>query len=220
MTILSTEPRGNGFLRPSETAVHATTVKSPSPYTNGSLTTVPRPGPSNLLPKFIEQFYELESYKYDDSFLLSCHVSRSFRNGKAVVVDGHSLSVPALVAAARHNAQIFLNGSTEIRARIQASRDVIMGKVESAKSVYGVSTGFGGSGKPIMVPPLLFQFLTHACLLQRILARLTLWLWEARCCNTNMLVSSLPPQMYSLPFPFLTPWRPPVCQSPGSAVLY
>ncbi|KAH8994464.1 phenylalanine ammonia-lyase [Lactarius akahatsu] len=114
MTILSTEPR------------------SSSSYTNGSsvpATTVPRPSPTNLLPKFIEQFYELESYK----------------NGKAVIVDGHSLSVPALVATARHNAQVFLNGSTEIRSRIQTSRDVIVGKVEASKSVYGVSTGFGGS---------------------------------------------------------------------------
>ena len=93
------------------------------------------------------------------SVVLCLTGTNSFRNGKAVVVDGHSLSVPALVAAARHNAQIFLNGSTEIRARIQSSRDVIMGKVETAKSVYGVSTGFGGSGKPIMVPPLLSSFL-------------------------------------------------------------
>ncbi|KAH9174926.1 phenylalanine ammonia-lyase [Lactarius sanguifluus] len=132
MTILSTEPRVNGFLRASDTVVHPTTVKSPTSYTNGSsvpVTTVPRPGPTNLLPKFIEQFYELESYK----------------NGKAVIVDGHSLSVPALIATARHNAQVFLNGSTEIRSRIQTSRDVIVGKVETSKSVYGVSTGFGGS---------------------------------------------------------------------------
>lgn len=150
MTILSTEPRGNGFLRTSETVVHATAVKNPSSHTNGSSTTVPRPGPSNLLSKFIEQFYELESYKYGDSFLPHAvsHGHNFFRNGKAVVIDGHSLSVPALIAAARHNAQVSLNGSTEIRARIQTSRGVIMRKVETAKSVYGVSTGFGGSGKP------------------------------------------------------------------------
>ncbi|KAF8270488.1 L-Aspartase-like protein [Lactarius quietus] len=128
MTILSTELRVNGF-KTSEPGAHSTAVKSPSSHTNGSSATVPRPGPSTLLSKFIEQFYELESYK----------------NGKAVVIDGHSLSVPALVAAARHNAQVLLNGSTEIRARIQSSRDVIMGKVETSKSVYGVSTGFGGS---------------------------------------------------------------------------
>lgn len=132
MTILSTEPRVNGFVRASDTVVHPIAVKSPSLYTNGSsfpATTVPRPGPSNLLSRFVEQFHELESY----------------RNGKAVIVDGHSLSLPALVATARHNSQVFLNGSAEIRARIQTSRNVIVGKVETSKSVYGVSTGFGGS---------------------------------------------------------------------------
>jgi phenylalanine ammonia-lyase len=83
-----------------------------------------------------------------------------FRNGKAVIVDGHSLSLPALVATSRHNAQVVLNGSTEIRARIQTSRDVITAKVETSKSVYGVSTGFGGSGKPNYGCPFNFSFMT------------------------------------------------------------
>ena len=68
MTILSTGPRVNGFLRTSETV-----VKIPTLYTNGSsipAATAPRPGPSNLLSKFIEQFYELESYKYAHLFLV------------------------------------------------------------------------------------------------------------------------------------------------------
>jgi phenylalanine ammonia-lyase len=69
------------------------------------------------------------------------------RHGKAIVIDGHSLSIPALVAAARHNAQIVLNGSAEIRTRVQKSRDIILEKVKASKSVYGVSTGFGGSGE-------------------------------------------------------------------------
>ena len=90
-------------------------------------------------------------------------VTTLFRNGKAVVIDGHSLSVPALVGTARHNTQIVLNGSTEIRARIQASRDVIIGKVETAKSVYGVSTGFGGSGKSDYVAPLLQAIDSSPC---------------------------------------------------------
>lgn len=92
--------------------------------------------------------------------MLCLIITTSFRNGKAIVIDGHSLSVPALVATARHNAQVFLNGSTEIRTRIQSSRDVIVGKVETSKSVYGVSTGFGGSGEPGYGRPF-FRFLTH-----------------------------------------------------------
>lgn len=81
---------------------------------------------------------------------LLCHVASDHpidRDGNSVVVDGHSLSIPALVAVARHNAQIVLDDSPEVRAGIQKSRDVIVGKVEASQSVYGVSTGFGGSGK-------------------------------------------------------------------------
>ncbi|KAI0294410.1 phenylalanine ammonia-lyase [Russula brevipes] len=134
MTILSTEPRVNGFRRASDVVPQSPPVKSLSTYTNGlsaSISThaMPRPGPSNLLARFIEQFNELEAYKH----------------GKSIAIDGHSLTIPALVAAARHNAQIVLNGSPEIRARIQNSRNVIVGKVETSQSVYGVSTGFGGS---------------------------------------------------------------------------
>lgn len=135
MTILSTEPRVSGLRRVSEVLTQPpSSVKSPTTYTNGlsaaaSMHATPRPGPTDLLPRFIEQFRELEAYK----------------RGKSIVIDGHSLSVPALVATARHSAPIVLNGSPEIRARIQKSRDVIVGKVETSQSVYGVSTGFGGS---------------------------------------------------------------------------
>lgn len=137
MTILSTEPRVNTLRRVSEVlAQPPSSVKSPTTftYTNGLSATAPihatpRPGSSDLLPRFIEQFRELEAYK----------------RGKSIVIDGHSLSVPALVATARHNIPIVLNGSPEIRAQIQKSRDVIVGKVETSQSVYGVSTGFGGS---------------------------------------------------------------------------
>ncbi|KAI0251152.1 phenylalanine ammonia-lyase [Lactifluus subvellereus] len=94
MTILSTEPRMNGFHRASG-VVSPSSLKDPSVYFNGLLST-----------PFIEQFHELESYKH----------------GKAIVIDGHSLSVAAL-----------------------KSRDIILEKVEASKSVYGVSTGFGGS---------------------------------------------------------------------------
>ncbi|KAI0260178.1 phenylalanine ammonia-lyase [Gloeopeniophorella convolvens] len=132
MTILSTEPRVNGFHRAADPVAQPAPAKdtvlfvtSPSASAGAS----PKPGPSNLLSRFVEQFHELEGYK----------------SGKAIVVDGHALSIPALTAAARHNAQVVLNGSVEVKTRIQKSRDVIVGKVEASKSVYGVSTGFGGS---------------------------------------------------------------------------
>lgn len=63
-----------------------------------------------------------------------------------MVVDGHTLSIPAVAAAARYQAPVALDQSSEVRQRVQQSRKVIVDKVSSERSVYGVSTGFGGSG--------------------------------------------------------------------------
>jgi hypothetical protein len=137
------------------------------------------------------------------------------RHGKSIVIDGHSLSIPALVAVARHNAQIVLNDSPEIMAGIQKSRDVIVGKVETSQSVYGVSTGFGGSG--MSSPPVsLFRLVTHQrVFLKPIRVRPTLWLSEVPCCNTSMQVSCPRPQMSSLLSLFSIPSRLRACQSLG-----
>ncbi|KAJ7153581.1 phenylalanine ammonia-lyase [Mycena crocata] len=86
-------------------------------------------GTSELLSRFVKQHLELESYK----------------NGKAIQVDGHSLSISAVAAVGRYNATVTLNDSPAIKDRIAKSRSVIVDKVNENKSVYGVSTGFGGS---------------------------------------------------------------------------
>ena len=149
---------------------------------------------------------------------LLCHVASDHpidRHGEHIVIDGHSLSIPALVAVARHNAQIVLDDSPEIRAGIQKSRDVIVGKVETSQSVYGVSTGFGGSGKSS--PPVsLLRLVTHqrVCL-KPILVRPTLWPSEVHYCNTNIRVFCHHPQMSSLLFLFSTHSHQRACQSPG-----
>jgi hypothetical protein len=71
MTILSTEPRLSGLRRASDVAQSPSSVKSPSIYTNGAAAIhVTRPGPSNLLSRFIEQFRELEDYRSIESYLL------------------------------------------------------------------------------------------------------------------------------------------------------
>lgn len=137
----------------------------------------------------------------------------TLRRGKSIVIDGHSLSIPALVAAARHNAQIVLNGSPEIRARVQKSRDIIVGKVETSQSVYGVSTGFGGSGTCFI-----HKQLSVACdstSSKPIHARPTPWLSGVHYYNTNMRVYCRRPRMSSLPFPFLIPSLLLACQSLG-----
>ena len=69
------------------------------------------------------------------------------RNGNSIHVDGYNLSVPAVAAAARYNAPVVLDDSPGVRERLQQSRDVIVAKMDAGKSVYGVSTGYGGSGE-------------------------------------------------------------------------
>jgi len=87
------------------------------------------PAPSDLLSRFITQHEELLSYK----------------NGKPVVLDGQSLTVAGVVGVARYGALLTLDDVPETRERMAKSRNVLVGKVQAAKSVYGVSTGLGGS---------------------------------------------------------------------------
>lgn len=47
---------------------------------------------------------------------------------------------------ARYGTSVALDDAPEIRERMAKSRNVLVGKVQAGKSVYGVSTGFGGSG--------------------------------------------------------------------------
>ena len=68
------------------------------------------------------------------------------RNGKSIVLDGQSLTVAGVVGAARYGASVALNQAPEVRERMAKSRNVLVGKVQASKSVYGISTGLGGSG--------------------------------------------------------------------------
>lgn len=72
-------------------------------------------------------------------------------------LDGKSLTLPAIVAAARFPSssltgqpggapRVFLTEDATARSQVDKSRQVIDTKMEAGKSVYGVSTGFGGSG--------------------------------------------------------------------------
>lgn len=69
-----------------------------------------------------------------------------YRNGKSVTVDGQTLSIAAVTAAARYHASVTLDSSPKIKDRVARSRKTIADKVDAGLSVYGVSTGFGGSG--------------------------------------------------------------------------
>lgn len=68
------------------------------------------------------------------------------RRTQPVKVDGYTLSTAAVVAAARHSASVRLDDSKRVRERVDKSRQVVVDKVASGASIYGLSTGFGGSG--------------------------------------------------------------------------
>lgn len=91
-----------------------------------------------LLDKFVEAYDELQSY----------------REGKPVIVDGHNLSIPAVAATARFGAAVALDENPETHERVLQSRRVIVDKVSTQRSVYGVSTGFGGSADTRTSDPL------------------------------------------------------------------
>lgn len=121
-------------------------IAHPKPYKSHTTSTA-KPT-STLLSKFIESHKELESYKYVMIILPSVLGSSSvYRNGKPVKVDGRTLSVAAVTAAARYHAKVKLDDTPTTRARLAKSRKVITDKVETGTSVYGLSTGFGGSGE-------------------------------------------------------------------------
>jgi phenylalanine ammonia-lyase len=64
-----------------------------------------------------------------------------------IIIDGKSLSIPAIIAASRYGVYIRLDSSLAIKDRVKKSVDVVKEKLTSGKSLYGISTGFGGSGK-------------------------------------------------------------------------
>jgi len=61
-------------------------------------------------------------------------------------LNGQSLTVAGVVGVARYGTSVALDDTPETRERMAKSRSVLVGKVQAAKSVYGVSTGLGGSG--------------------------------------------------------------------------
>ncbi|KAJ3878170.1 L-Aspartase-like protein [Lentinula edodes] len=82
-----------------------------------------------LLQFFMDSNTELEDYK--------C--------GKYVTVDGKTLSIAAIVAASRQGTSVQLDQSPRTKEKVDQSRKTIADKVDNGISVYGVSTGFGGS---------------------------------------------------------------------------
>ncbi|KZT55159.1 phenylalanine ammonia-lyase [Calocera cornea HHB12733] len=63
--------------------------------------------------------------------------------GEPVQIDGYSLAIADVVAAGRYGALLTLSEGP--RAKVDKSERAIQGKLDEGKSVYGISTGYGGS---------------------------------------------------------------------------
>ena len=67
------------------------------------------------------------------------------RNGEPVIIDGYTLSIPAVAAVARYGASVILDSAPSTREKIDQGRRAIDDKLGAGMSIYGLSTGFGGS---------------------------------------------------------------------------
>jgi phenylalanine ammonia-lyase len=183
--------------------------------TNVTTTNAPAP----LLAKFVDGYKELASYKYVQRYTQKEAKLTIFgRNGKAVTIDGHTLSIAAITAAARFNGQVELTGSLVTRQNVQKTRTVIDAKVASGTSIYGVSTGFGGSGNRYFTSTVYFMRLI-GYFSQRTHAQAMTSRWDMRCYNTSTSVCCHHPSLHPMLYLFLIPLPRQVCRSHGCEVL-
>ena len=73
--------------------------------------------------------------------------SNTLYRAQPVILNGHTLSITQIAAVAQHDAQVILDSSDSVRAKVDASRELLVGKLAKGNSIYGISTGFGGSGQ-------------------------------------------------------------------------
>ncbi|KAH8705434.1 putative phenylalanine ammonia-lyase [Talaromyces proteolyticus] len=64
---------------------------------------------------------------------------------KPIVIDGHSLTIAGVVAAALYGKHVAVTDDPAILNRVQQSVDFLDSELRSGRTVYGVTTGFGGS---------------------------------------------------------------------------
>ncbi|KAL0581349.1 Protein pal1 [Marasmius crinis-equi] len=150
MVAFSSETRTTRARRRSSSAVHtlfdnASIVKVTATSTSTVSPSSPSTTQSPLLSKFIASYNEFESYQ----------------SGKPIKVDGETISIAAVTAAARYQASVQLDNSPNVKERMKKSRKALADKVDNGISIYGVSTGFGGSADTRTDSPLI---LGHALL--------------------------------------------------------
>jgi phenylalanine ammonia-lyase len=78
---------------------------------------------------------------------LMTHTTSLRQGTKPLLINGYTLSLAAVNAAARCGTPVLLDSSSEIKARVKRSNTTLDNKLRDNKSIYGVSTGYGGSGE-------------------------------------------------------------------------
>jgi hypothetical protein len=137
-------PTANAFTNGHTNGNGVTTYHKPAQKVGS---TIGAAGSETLLARFLTAYAQLEAHKYVFfSVLTFPRLRHSSRNGKPVTVDGYNLTIADVVAVARHGTMAALDASPEVRAKVERSMEAIDSKLASGKSVYGLSTGFGGSG--------------------------------------------------------------------------
>jgi phenylalanine ammonia-lyase len=71
---------------------------------------------------------------------------------ETVTVDGKSLTINEVVRVARYGAKVKLTDAPGILQRLEASHDYIIKAAKAGKSIYGVTTGFGGMAHTVISP--------------------------------------------------------------------
>ncbi|GAQ02832.1 phenylalanine/tyrosine ammonia-lyase [Aspergillus lentulus] len=66
-------------------------------------------------------------------------------DGSKIILDGQSLNVSSVVAAACHQVPASISKDPQLHARLRESVELLARKLAEGEIVYGVNTGFGGS---------------------------------------------------------------------------
>ncbi len=69
-----------------------------------------------------------------------------------VTIRGENLTINEVVRVARYDAKVKLTDAPDIIKRLEASHDYIVEAAKMGKSIYGVTTGFGGMANTVISP--------------------------------------------------------------------
>jgi len=69
-----------------------------------------------------------------------------------ITIRGENLTINEVVRIARYNAKAKLTDAPDIIKRLEASHDYIVAAAKMGKSIYGVTTGFGGMANTVISP--------------------------------------------------------------------